>query len=114
VRYAWCCRRESEETGATDRQRALASALATYLRNVGLLSTKANTLERCPSFLNKDKKMFKFKSKQKVSYVSGHNFCASHYHNVTFCNHCQGLIWGIGYQGYQCLSTSSRPILTHS
>ncbi|ELU16616.1 hypothetical protein CAPTEDRAFT_220966 [Capitella teleta] len=100
--------REGDEVGGTDRQRALASALATYMRQVGMTSTKTRyeLLERSPSFLNKDKKMFKFKSKAKGSNVAsnGHNFCASHYLTVTNCNQCQGLIWGIGYQGYQCLN----------
>jgi hypothetical protein len=64
-----CGRSETGEDGAADRNRAMASALATFLRQVGHTSTKSNTaLDRVPSFLNKDKKMFKFKSNKKVDH----------------------------------------------
>lgn len=34
----------------------------------------------------------------------GHHFVAHQYFTVTYCNHCQLIIWGIGPQGYQCTS----------
>lgn len=36
--------------------------------------------------------------------IKGHNFIAHQYFTVTYCNHCQLIIWGIGPQGYQCTS----------
>lgn len=41
----------------------------------------------------------------------GHHFVSTHYTSMTFCNHCSGLLWGIGDQGYQCSSTSTKPFL---
>lgn len=36
--------------------------------------------------------------------TKGHHFVAHQYFTVTYCNHCQLIIWGIGPQGYQCTS----------
>lgn len=36
--------------------------------------------------------------------VRGHHFVAHQYFTVTYCNHCQLIIRGIGPQGYQCTS----------
>ncbi|XP_065207030.1 rho guanine nucleotide exchange factor 12 isoform X3 [Planococcus citri] len=41
--------------------------------------------------------------KMKVT-VRGHQFIAHQYFTVTYCNHCQNIIRGIGPQGYQCSS----------
>ncbi|CAN7983024.1 unnamed protein product [Ixodes hexagonus] len=34
--------------------------------------------------------------------TKGHHFLSQQYHCVTYCNHCQLIIWGVGDQGYQC------------
>lgn len=39
-----------------------------------------------------------------ISQSKGHHFVSTHYTSLTFCNHCNGLLWGIGDQGYQCSS----------
>lgn len=36
--------------------------------------------------------------------MKGHNFVLHQYYTVTYCNHCQLIIWGISPQGYQCTS----------
>ena len=62
----------SENEEASDRNRAMASALATFLRQVGFQAPKNNNLERCQSFVTKDKKMWKFaKSNKKVRHECG-------------------------------------------
>ena len=34
--------------------------------------------------------------------MKGHVFILQHYEQVTYCNHTQLIIWGIGPQGYRC------------
>lgn len=34
--------------------------------------------------------------------VKGHQLALHQYHEVTHCNHCQNIIWGVSPQGYQC------------
>lgn len=33
-----------------------------------------------------------------------HQFMAQQYLTATYCRSCQGVLWGIGNQGYQCVS----------
>ena len=100
--YVYC----SDGDQSNDRNRAMHSALATFLKQVGVNVSKSNNaLERCPSFVTKDKKMFKFRGSNKKNLQKmGHMFQPQHYYTVTNCNHCQGVIWGIGAQGLQCMS----------
>ncbi|XP_023930146.1 rho guanine nucleotide exchange factor 11 isoform X4 [Lingula anatina] len=91
-----------------DRAQAMASALTTFLRSVGItkVGQTSNVLERCPSFVAKDKRFTSFmglkKNVKKVFSVRGHSFMPQHYSQTTFCVYCHNIIWGIGYQGYQC------------
>ncbi|XP_074634912.1 rho guanine nucleotide exchange factor 12-like isoform X1 [Acropora palmata] len=87
-----------------DRNSAMASALTTFLKQVGVTikqqGNSTNVLDRCSSFTRKENKiLFKIKSSKKSK---GHHFVSTHYTSLTFCNHCNGLLWGIGDQGYQC------------
>jgi hypothetical protein len=52
----------------TDRNMAMALAITTFLKQVGVQRTNVNSrfLERCSSFIEKDKKMFRFKGSRKV------------------------------------------------
>ena len=36
--------------------------------------------------------------------MRGHHFTAQHFYTVMYCSHCGGVLWGIGSQGYQCIS----------
>ncbi|GAB6027465.1 hypothetical protein CHUAL_001722 [Chamberlinius hualienensis] len=92
---------------AKDRDSAMASALATVLYKVfGIKSPQAMAIiERCPQFVAKDtrSKGIKFlKGSKKFVAAHGHHFIPQHYQMVTYCNHCQLIIWGVGNQGYQC------------
>ncbi|XP_078379689.1 rho guanine nucleotide exchange factor 11-like isoform X2 [Oculina patagonica] len=94
----------SADTSATDRNSAMASALTTFLKQVGISvkqqGNNTNILERYSSFTRKENKpLFKIKASKKVK---GHHFVSTHYTSPTFCNHCSGLLWGIGDQGFLC------------
>ncbi|XP_078589863.1 rho guanine nucleotide exchange factor 12-like isoform X17 [Branchiostoma floridae x Branchiostoma japonicum] len=94
-------------TPATARNSAMASCIVTFMKQVGVKiqtsGSQVSPLDRCPSFTAKDKR-FKFREKNKKSVVSvkGHHFVPMHYTALAFCNHCGGVLWGIGNQGYQC------------
>lgn len=89
----------------SDRPYAMASALATLLLKVfGIKNQSAlSIIERVPTFVSKDKSRIKFlKGNKKAVSLQGHHFVPQHYFNITYCNHCQLTIWGVGNQGYQC------------
>ncbi|CAH1263214.1 ARHGEF12 [Branchiostoma lanceolatum] len=95
-------------TPATARNSAMASCIVTFMKQVGVKiqtsGSQVSPLDRCPSFTAKDKRFPRFRDKNKKSVVSvkGHHFVPMHYTALAFCNHCGGVLWGIGNQGYQC------------
>ncbi|KFM79191.1 Rho guanine nucleotide exchange factor 11, partial [Stegodyphus mimosarum] len=91
--------------GVDDRAAAKTYALATVLKHFGVKSPQALAqIDRCPMFVGKGKSRLRIlpKSKKDVMFMQGHHFVSQHYYSVTYCNHCQLIIWGVGYQGYQC------------
>ncbi|XP_022252947.1 uncharacterized protein LOC106468289 isoform X2 [Limulus polyphemus] len=89
---------------ADDKTSAMVAALATVLKQFGVKNQQAvNMIERCPSFVAKEKTRLRFLQRNKKPvFVRNHHFLPEHYCCVTFCNHCQLIIWGVGNQGYQC------------
>ncbi|KAG8192162.1 hypothetical protein JTE90_027804 [Oedothorax gibbosus] len=91
--------------GVDDRTVAKTYALATVLKPLGLKTPQYITLvEKCPTFVGKEKSFFTslLPKNKKTIVMQGHHFVSEHYYSVTYCNHCQLIIWGVGYQGYQC------------
>ncbi|KAK7106216.1 hypothetical protein V1264_017494 [Littorina saxatilis] len=101
---------EEKEMGRklTDRDQAFGWALATFFRQVGVSKTSShgNILERVQSFIMKDKRGFKIPGSRstKAKAVKNHQFNLTHFLAPTFCAKCEGLIWGVGYQGFTCQS----------
>ncbi|KAF6215351.1 hypothetical protein GE061_010103 [Apolygus lucorum] len=100
---------EDIENGTVDDRRfTTGAALGTILSKVfGIRGQHFNSLlERCPTYVSKDKSRTSAKARligksRKVS-IRGHQCNAHQYFIVTYCNHCQTIIWGIGPQGYRC------------
>lgn len=94
-----------EMEGLDDRSVAKIYALATVLKQFGIKNAQLlSVIEKCPTFVGKEKSFITslLQRNKKVIFMQGHHFVSEHYYSVTYCNHCQLIIWGIGYQGYQC------------
>ncbi|XP_071504539.1 rho guanine nucleotide exchange factor 11-like [Diadema antillarum] len=85
------------------KNQALAAAITTFMKQVGV-KVQNSALERAPSFMNKDRRnmLSKFNRPSKKHNMKGHQFVEIQCLNTTFCQQCNGPLWGIGYQGYQC------------
>lgn len=85
------------------RHLTTAAGLATVLTKT--FQVRPVSLDRVPTFVAKDKSNFKARllnGKSRKMQVRGHHFVAHQYFTVTYCNHCQLIIGGIGPQGYRC------------
>ncbi|BES88384.1 Regulator of G protein signalling-like domain [Nesidiocoris tenuis] len=94
-----------EKGNVDDRRFTAGAALGTVLSKVfGIRGQHFNSLlERCPTYVSKDKSLkAKLIGKTRKVSTRGHHCIAHQYYLVTYCNHCQLIIWGIGPQGYQC------------
>ncbi|XP_066908329.1 uncharacterized protein, partial [Halyomorpha halys] len=98
--------REDIERGIVDDKRfSTGAALGTVMSKVfGLRGPHFNSLlERCLTYVSKDKSLkTRLIGKTRKVTTRGHQCVAYQYYTVTYCNHCQLIIWGIGPQGYQC------------
>ncbi|XP_041470960.1 rho guanine nucleotide exchange factor 12-like isoform X1 [Lytechinus variegatus] len=93
----------TSEAEKEPKNQALAAALNTFMKQAGVKNQTSSALERAPSFMTKDRRgPLKFPRSTKKQSVKGHVFQENQYLNTTFCNQCNGLLWGIGYQGLQC------------
>lgn len=85
------------------RQFTTAAGLATILTKI--FQVRPLSLDRVPTFVAKDKSNLKARlltgKTRKIS-IRGHHFVAHQYFIITYCNHCQLIIGGIGPQGYLC------------
>ncbi|XP_034654021.1 uncharacterized protein LOC117892114 [Drosophila subobscura] len=86
------------------RKLALCSALSTVIYRIFNTRPHPNSIvERVHHFVSRDKS---FKSrimgKNRKMNVRGHALILRQYYEVTHCNHCQTIIWGVSPQGYHC------------
>ncbi|XP_071958572.1 uncharacterized protein [Antedon mediterranea] len=79
----------------------MAAAITTFMKQVGV---KENSmLDRVQSFAAKDRSKLKIGKKAKAKFsIKGHHFVEFHCTGPVLCQHCNGLLWGVGYQGLQC------------
>ncbi|XP_017078480.1 uncharacterized protein LOC108112747 isoform X2 [Drosophila eugracilis] len=86
------------------RKVALCSALSTVIYRIfNTRPPPSSIVERVHHFVSRDKS---FKSrimgKNRKMNVRGHPLVLRQYYEVTHCNHCQTIIWGVSPQGYHC------------
>ncbi|KAF3422016.1 hypothetical protein E2986_12046 [Frieseomelitta varia] len=89
------------------RQFTTAAGLATILTKI--FQVRPVSLDRVPTFVAKDKSNLKARlltGKTRKMTIRGHHFVAHQYFTITYCNHCQLIIGGIGPQGYLCSDCS--------
>ncbi|XP_018315492.1 rho guanine nucleotide exchange factor 12 isoform X2 [Mycetomoellerius zeteki] len=80
-----------------------AAGLATIL--IKIFQLRPVWADRVPTFVAKDKSNIKARlliGKSRKMTIRGHHFVAHQYFTITYCNHCQLIIGGIGPQGYLC------------
>ncbi|EDW10866.2 uncharacterized protein LOC6581186 isoform X1 [Drosophila mojavensis] len=86
------------------RKLALCSALSTVIHRIFTTRSHPNTIvDRVHHFVSREKS---FKSrlmgKNRKMIARGHPLVLRQYYEVTHCNHCQTIIWGVSPQGYHC------------
>ncbi|XP_030386773.1 uncharacterized protein LOC115633450 isoform X2 [Scaptodrosophila lebanonensis] len=86
------------------RKLALCSALSTVIHRIFNTRSHPNSIvDRVHHFVSREKS---FKSrlmgKNRKMTVRGHPLVLRQYYEVTHCNHCQTIIWGVSPQGYHC------------
>lgn len=98
---------QEKEASASEcpKKQALCSALSTVLHRIFMTrSNQANSpIDKVHHFVSREKS---FKSrlmgKNRKEQVLGHSLVLRQYYEVTHCNHCQNIIWGVSPQGYRC------------
>uniref|UniRef100_A0A336KLF3 CSON010845 protein n=1 Tax=Culicoides sonorensis TaxID=179676 RepID=A0A336KLF3_CULSO len=97
-----------KEAGHEDPKKVgLCSALSTVLLRMFLTKTNPGSpIDKVTQYVSREKSfksrlMGKEKEKRKTT-IRGHQLTLHQYHEVTHCNHCQTIIWGVSPQGYQC------------
>ncbi|XP_014236833.1 rho guanine nucleotide exchange factor 11 isoform X1 [Trichogramma pretiosum] len=101
--YSEDIEKENIDQNVDQRKFITACSLATVLTKV--FNVRPGSVDRVPTFVAKDKSNIKARlsnAKARKMALKGHHFVAHQYFTVTYCNHCQFIIGGIGPQGYQC------------
>lgn len=96
---------EKEPANECPKKQALCSALSTVLHRIFVTrSNQSNSpMDKVHHFVSREKS---FKSrlmgKNRKEQILGHSLVLRQYYEVTHCNHCQNIIWGVSPQGYRC------------
>lgn len=94
---------EKEVPNEDPKKIALCYALSTVLHRIFVIKSNPGLIDKVTHFVSREKsfKRLMGKTSRKVS-IKGHQLALHQYHEVTHCNHCQNIIWGLSPQGYQC------------
>ncbi|GAB0090164.1 uncharacterized protein DMENIID0001_048560 [Sergentomyia squamirostris] len=95
---------DREAPNECPKKSALCSALSTVLHRIFVTRSNPNSpIDKVHHFVSREKS---FKSrlmgKSRKALVLGHLLVLQQYYEVTHCNHCQNIIWGVSPQGYHC------------
>lgn len=95
---------EREAPNECPKKSALCSALSTVLHRIYVTrSNPGSPIDRVHHFVSREKSFkSRLMNKTRKTTVRGHNLQLHQYHEVTHCNHCQNIIWGVSPQGFQC------------
>ncbi|KAL5274603.1 ARHGEF12 family protein [Megaselia abdita] len=98
---------DKESSGEESKKVALCSALATILFRIFFTRSNPSGLcDRVQHFVSRQKgiktRMGMGMGKKGKVVIQGHPLILKQYYEVTHCNQCQTIIWGVSPQGYHC------------
>uniref|UniRef100_A0A182P9U4 Uncharacterized protein n=1 Tax=Anopheles epiroticus TaxID=199890 RepID=A0A182P9U4_9DIPT len=95
---------ERESHKEDPKKSALCSALSTVLMR--FFVTRHNPggpIDKVHHFVSREKSFkSRLMTKNRKQTILGHNLHLQPYYEVTRCNHCQNILWGVSPQGYHC------------
>ncbi|XP_021709517.1 uncharacterized protein LOC5577203 isoform X4 [Aedes aegypti] len=95
---------EKEAPKECPKKLALCAALSTVLQR--FFVTRPNTgspIDKVHHFVSREKSFkSRLMTKHRKQDILGHNLRLQPYYEVTRCNHCQNILWGVSPQGYHC------------
>ncbi|XP_058170373.1 uncharacterized protein LOC131285532, partial [Anopheles ziemanni] len=94
--------RESPKEDA--KKSALCSALSTVLQRFFVTrSNPGGPIDKVHHFVSREKSFkSRLMAKNRKQTILGHYLHLQPYYEVTRCNHCQNILWGVSPQGYHC------------
>ncbi|XP_055598943.1 rho guanine nucleotide exchange factor 11 isoform X3 [Uranotaenia lowii] len=95
---------EKESPKECPKKSALCSALSTVLQRFFVTrSTPGSPIDKVHHFVSREKSFkSRLMAKNRKQDILGHNLRLQPYYEVTRCNHCQNILWGVSPQGYHC------------
>ncbi|XP_039440600.1 uncharacterized protein LOC120421455 isoform X1 [Culex pipiens pallens] len=86
------------------KKQALCSALSTVIQRFFVTRSNPNSpVDKVHHFVSREKSFkSRLMAKNRKQDILGHNLRLQPYFEVTRCNHCQNILWGVSPQGYHC------------
>ncbi|XP_065085202.1 uncharacterized protein RhoGEF2 isoform X3 [Ochlerotatus camptorhynchus] len=95
---------EKESPKECPKKLALCAALSTVLQRFFVMrSNPGSPIDKVHHFVSREKSFkSRLMAKNRKQDILGHNLRLQPYYEVTRCNHCQNILWGVSPQGYHC------------